>query len=197
MKIKDQIILGIEDLKSMRFPFSIKIVIFSIIPALVLILLAYLANNNQYITRYDWVPIILFIQTFIILFQLMIIRTQAKYQKIPFTPEFDIESRYIQKNPMHESPGYYSSLVNNGDIAHRVNCKATIGRNEKGSEKLFFEKIPKNGFEKLLGYMEKEKFIKQPIRIYFSYYDKVGNHFYSRWFKLKDKEEFIAILGGQ
>ena len=92
---------------------------------------------------------------------------------------------------------YQTSVINKGDIAHRVNCKIIIGKGGKVKDKLFFEKIPKSRMRIILNHIEEDRFIKQPIRINFSYYDKVGNHIYSRWFKDKGKKDFIAILSGQ
>ena len=197
MKTKDQIILGIEDLKNMRCPRTLKIALFSIIPIITIILLYFIILNQQSLQEYDFIPIILFIQTIIILIQVKILRTQSKYSKIPYIPEFNLVTRYFLKSKQREKSGYNIWLENNGDIAHRVNCKIKIGKDEKLFDKLFFDKIQKGGSGKIMDFMEAKKFREQIMRINFSYYDKVGNYIYSRWFKDKDKDDFIVILSGQ
>ena len=181
MKTKDQIILGIEDLKNMRFPFTLKVIFYCTIIILAIVVLYSFTNNYQYFTNYNWIPVLLIIQTIIILFQLKIIWTQAKYQKIPYIPEFNLNTRFIRKSAMHKKNGFQTTLKNEGNIAHRVNCKIIIGKGGKVIDKLFFEKISKGGME-ILQYIEEERFIIQPIIINFSYYDMVGNHIFSRWF---------------
>jgi len=191
---RNQLILGIEDIKNMRFPFPIKILGFSIIFSIIIISFILIFDNLQIIN--DWVPLILVVQTIIILIQLSILRNQAKYNKIPYIPEFYLLSESIHSLTTPKDNGYTIILENYGDIAHRVNCKITIGKNEKILKKQFFEKIPRKGRETILEFLKLEKFTKQQMRIYFSYFDKVGNHIFSRWFKDTDKINFIAILSG-
>jgi len=196
MKTKDQIVLGIEDLKNMRCPWPLKVVFLSIIPAIVLLVFFLLIYNYQKIQSYDWIPIILIIQTIIILIQVKIIRTQSKYSKLPYIPEFDLETCSGLKQDKQKKQ-YQTSVRNKGDIAHRVDCKVIYGKGGMAIGKLFFEKIPNGGIEIILDLIEEDRFIKQPIRINFSYYDKVGNHIFSRWFKDEGKDKFIVILSGQ
>lgn len=197
MKIKDQIILGLEDIKNMRFPFLVKLVFYTAILSILMWGILFLLDQFDKLKTYNWVPLILLIQTIIIIFQLKIIYDQAKYGKIPFLPEFNIEKIYFSKSSIYKKEGYGIMLKNLGDIAHRVNCKVKWCKKEKVLNELDFGKLRKGAEEKILDFLEIDQFKKEPIRIYFTYYDKVGNRIYSRWFKPADKMDFYAILTGQ
>jgi len=195
MKFKDKISLGIEDFKNLRMPFSIKIFLY-IIPFLILLFLFYYFQKDyDFIPNDSWIPILIFVQTIIIIVQLVMIRNQGRYNRIPYLPEFKVKPEYIEKSK-NKGDGYLFTLYNKGNIAYLVNYKIFKGEKRKKIKDEFIEEKNKGGKEKIYEFMNKEEFINNEIRVNIGYCDKTGYHLYSRWYKLTGKKDFIAILTG-
>jgi hypothetical protein len=195
MNIKREFLVGIELLKNMKMPFWLILIIFPILSMIFAFLIYILYKNLELFSDYNWVPILLGVQTFIIILQLFLILTQTKYGKILHLPEFQIRCVYIPKTKGKDHE-YRISLSNKGKTAHRVHFKITIGKKYETLVEGDYGSIEDADYIPLYTFKNVNRFRKEQVNINFVYYDRVGNHIYSRWFKLKGEDFFQPSLTG-